>query len=95
MSGNAKRVAVLGASGSIGGSVLDVLDRYGEELGLEIVLLSARSRGRELYDRFRDRKVTVISDDNFGAHGTAAECDLGVATRRIAKLGCRTRLRGA
>ena len=72
MSGNVKRVAVLGASGSIGGSVLDVLDRYGEELGLEIVLLSARSRGRELYDRFRDRKVTVISDDNFGAHGTAA-----------------------
>ena len=30
MSGNVKRVAVLGASGSIGGSVLDVLDRYGE-----------------------------------------------------------------
>ena len=72
MSNNLKRVAVLGASGSIGGSVLDVLDRYGEELGLEIALLSARSRGRELYDRFRDRKVTVISDDNFGAHGTAA-----------------------
>lgn len=66
-----KRVAVLGASGSIGGSVLDVLARYGEELGLEIALLSARSRGRALYDRFSAENVTVISDDNFGAHGRA------------------------
>ena len=66
-----KRVAVLGASGSIGGSVLDVLARYGEEFGLETVLLSARSRGRALYDKFADKKVTVISDDNFGAHGRA------------------------
>ena len=66
-----KRVAVLGASGSIGKSVLDVLARYGEELGLEIALLSARSRGRALYDRFSAENVTVISDDNFGAHGRA------------------------
>lgn len=66
-----KRVAVLGASGSIGKSVLDVLARYGEEFGLETVLLSARSNGRALYDRFAAENVTVISDDNFGAHGRA------------------------
>lgn len=66
-----KRVAVLGASGSIGKSVLDVLARYGEEFGLETVLLSARSRGRALYDKFAAENVTVISDDNFGAHGRA------------------------
>ncbi len=71
MSCGRKRVAILGASGSIGGSVLDVLSRYGEELGLEIAVLSARSNGRTLYEKFADKNVTVVSDDIFGAHGKA------------------------
>ncbi len=58
-----RRIALLGATGSIGASALDVIARHPERF--EVVALSANSRVRELLDlceRFRPQ-VAVIADE--------------------------------
>lgn len=57
-----RRIALLGATGSIGASALDVIARHPERF--EVVALSANSRVRELLDlceRFRPQ-VAVVAD---------------------------------
>ncbi len=59
-----KKIAIFGATGSIGRQTLDVVDRLG---GYDVALLSARSRWRELVESVEKYRpeYAVISDDRF------------------------------
>ncbi|MBL7222574.1 MAG: 1-deoxy-D-xylulose-5-phosphate reductoisomerase [Candidatus Brocadiae bacterium] len=77
-----KRVAILGSTGSIGTSALDVLHQLGS--GFELVGIAANSRWEELAQQvlaFHPRVVAVASDENgrllaerVSGNGVAIEC---------------------
>ena len=65
------RVAILGATGSIGRSTLRVLDRHPERF--EVVALSARRRVEELAElalRYRPEVAVIADPDALAAHGS-------------------------
>ena len=77
---NPRRIALLGATGSIGASALDVIARHPDRFELHAV--SARSRVPELLaicDRFRP-EVAVVSDESAYAALRDGLKDLGLAT---------------
>ena len=62
-----RRIALLGATGSIGASALDVIARHPDRF--EVVALSANSRVRELLDlceRFRPQVAVVADEAGYG-----------------------------
>ncbi|HMB57170.1 MAG TPA: 1-deoxy-D-xylulose-5-phosphate reductoisomerase [Arenimonas sp.] len=79
-----RRIALLGATGSIGSSALDVIARHPERF--EVAALSAHSRVDELLElcaRFRPETAVVADEEKYGAlrDGLAAR---GLATRALA-----------
>lgn len=69
-----KRIALLGATGSIGTQTLEVLEKLKGIVDFELVFVACSSRGKELYSRFADdEKITVVSDVASGLKGKASE----------------------
>lgn len=69
----AKRIALLGATGSIGTQTLEVLEKLKGIVDCELVLVACSSRGKELYSRFADdESVTVVCDGAPDIAGKAA-----------------------
>jgi len=79
-----RRIALLGATGSIGSSALDVIARHPERF--EVAALSAHSRVDELLElcaRFRPETAVIADEEKYSAlrDGLAAR---GLATRALA-----------
>lgn len=82
-----KRVAVIGATGSVGGSVLDVCAGYPEHF--KVVALAAKSNRDKLVElgrRFGARTLCLADAEDFQANGF--ECLTG--TRGLSKLAAET-----
>lgn len=69
-----KRIALLGATGSIGTQTLDVLEKLKDKSDFELVFAACSTRGEQLYRRFAsDEKITVVADGTIKSEGKAAK----------------------
>ena len=67
-----KRIALLGATGSVGRQALEVLEKLKGIADYELVFAACSERGEELYRRFAgDENMTVISNADVRAEGKA------------------------